>query len=111
MIELNATRAYKAAYSNCKMDEAAAAAGARLLRNVKVANYIQDVELGRDYNNYLATSPTGTATGFGASLLIIDDLIKNAEEANNELTKDELIHREEPKKGIGRKETAKPEGR
>ncbi|MGM1047612.1 MAG: phage terminase large subunit [Bacillota bacterium] len=38
------------------------------------------------YNNYLATSPTGTATGFGASLLIIDDLIKNAEEANNEAT-------------------------
>lgn len=35
------------------------------------------------YNNYLATSPTGTATGFGASLMIIDDLIKNAEEANN----------------------------
>ena len=40
------------------------------------------------YNNSLATSPTGTATGFGASLLIIDDLIKNAEEANNELTKE-----------------------
>ena len=40
------------------------------------------------YNNYLATSPTGTATGFGATLLIIDDLIKNAEEANNELTKE-----------------------
>ena len=40
------------------------------------------------YNNYLATSPTGTATGFGASLLIIDDLIKNAEEANNELIKE-----------------------
>lgn len=36
------------------------------------------------YNNYLATSPTGTATGFGASLLVIDDLIKNAEEAYNE---------------------------
>lgn len=35
------------------------------------------------YNNYLATSPTGTATGFGASIIIIDDLIKNAEEANN----------------------------
>ena len=35
-------------------------------------------------NNYLATSPTGTATGFGCSLLIIDDLIKNAEEAYNE---------------------------
>lgn len=40
------------------------------------------------YNNYLATSPTGTATGFGASLLIIDDLIKNAEEAFNENTLD-----------------------
>jgi predicted phage terminase large subunit-like protein len=36
------------------------------------------------YNNYLATSPTGTATGFGASLMIIDDLIKLAEEAVNE---------------------------
>lgn len=35
------------------------------------------------YNNYLATSPTGTATGFGASLMIIDDLIKSAYEANN----------------------------
>ena len=39
------------------------------------------------YNNYLATSPTGTATGFGCSLMIIDDLIKNAEEANNENVK------------------------
>ena len=40
------------------------------------------------YNNYLATSPTGTATGFGASLMILDDLIKNADEANNEATLD-----------------------
>lgn len=38
------------------------------------------------YNNYLATSPTGTATGFGASLIIIDDLIKSAEEAFNAAT-------------------------
>ncbi|QNK90753.1 phage terminase large subunit [Sporosarcina sp. resist] len=38
------------------------------------------------YNNYLATSPTGTATGFGASVLIIDDLIKNSLEAYNALT-------------------------
>lgn len=38
------------------------------------------------YNNYLATSPTGTATGFGCSLLLIDDVIKNAEEAYNENT-------------------------
>lgn len=35
------------------------------------------------YNNYLATSPTGTATGFGCTLMIIDDLIKNAMEAYN----------------------------
>ena len=35
--------------------------------------------------NYLATSPTGTATGFGADIIIIDDLIKNSEEAYNEL--------------------------
>lgn len=39
------------------------------------------------YNSYLATSPGGTATGFGASLLIIDDIIKNAEEAYNENVK------------------------
>ena len=37
------------------------------------------------YNNYLATSPTGTATGFGADLITIDDLIKTAEDANNAL--------------------------
>lgn len=35
------------------------------------------------YNNYLATSPTGTATGFGCDVMIIDDLIKAALEANN----------------------------
>lgn len=40
------------------------------------------------YNNYLATSPTGTATGFGASIMIIDDLIKNSEEAYNENVKE-----------------------
>lgn len=40
------------------------------------------------YNNYLATSPTGTATGFGATIMIIDDLIKSAEEASNESTKE-----------------------
>lgn len=35
------------------------------------------------YSNYLATSPTGTATGFGADLFIVDDLIKSLYEANN----------------------------
>ena len=39
-------------------------------------------------NNYLATSPGGTATGFGASLLVVDDLIKSYEEACNEATKE-----------------------
>lgn len=34
--------------------------------------------------NYLATSPSGTATGFGATIEIIDDLIKNALESNNQ---------------------------
>lgn len=41
LIDLNATRAYKVAYPNCKKDESAAAAGARLLRIVKVGEYIQ----------------------------------------------------------------------
>jgi phage uncharacterized protein (putative large terminase), C-terminal domain len=40
------------------------------------------------YNSYLATSPTGTATGFGCNILIIDDLIKSAEEAHNESVKE-----------------------
>ena len=39
--------------------------------------------LEKGYNNYLATSPSGTATGFGADVIIIDDLIKSALEANN----------------------------
>jgi len=41
LIDLNATRAYKAAYPSCKKDESAAAAGNRLLRTVKVADYIE----------------------------------------------------------------------
>ena len=39
---------------------------------------------GNEEANYLATSPTGTATGFGCNLMIIDDLLKNSEEAYNE---------------------------
>lgn len=34
--------------------------------------------------SYLATSPGGTVTGFGATLMILDDIVKNAEEAMNE---------------------------
>lgn len=40
LIDLNATRAYKAAYKNVKKDETAAAAASRLLRNVKIKTYI-----------------------------------------------------------------------
>ena len=41
---------------------------------------------GSKVSNYLATSPTGTATGFGCTIMIIYDLIKNAKEAYNENT-------------------------
>jgi len=41
LIDLNATRAYKAAYKNIKSDAVAAQAGSRMLRNVKVAEYIE----------------------------------------------------------------------
>lgn len=41
LIDLNATRAYKVAYKNVTKDETAAAASSRLLRNVKVKNYIE----------------------------------------------------------------------
>lgn len=40
LVDLNATRAYKVAYKSCKKDETAAQAGSRLLRNVKVKEYI-----------------------------------------------------------------------
>ncbi len=39
---------------------------------------------GNKQKSYLATSPTGTATGFGANIEIIDDIIKNDTEAYNE---------------------------
>ena len=42
LIDLNATRAYRAAYPSIKKDETAAQAGSRMLRNVKVAKYISE---------------------------------------------------------------------
>lgn len=42
---------------------------------------------GSSQASYLSTSPNGTATGFGCDIMIIDDLIKNAEEAYNENVK------------------------
>lgn len=41
LIDLNATRAYKVAYPNVKKDNTASQAGSRMLRNVKVASYIE----------------------------------------------------------------------
>ena len=46
---------------------------------------------GSQLANYLATSPSGTATGFGCNIMLIDDLIKNAEEAYNENHLQKLI--------------------
>lgn len=40
LIDLNATRAYKVAYPNCKKDETAKSAGSRLLTNVNLQTYI-----------------------------------------------------------------------
>ena len=45
---------------------------------------------GSQQANYLATSPTGTATGFGCNIMVIDDVIKNAEEAYNANTLEKL---------------------
>ena len=42
LIDLNATRAYKVAYPKCKKDETANAASSRMLRNVKVQEYISE---------------------------------------------------------------------
>ena len=41
---------------------------------------------GSQQTSYLATSPKGTATGFGCNIMIIDDLIKSSMEAFNENT-------------------------
>jgi len=53
LIDLNATRAYKAAYPYTKNDNVARAAGARLLANVNVQHYIQQ-ELEKRHNEKVA---------------------------------------------------------
>lgn len=55
LIDLNATRAYIAVYKNCKTEQAAAAAAARLLRNVNVKEYI-DEQLEKIHNEKTATA-------------------------------------------------------
>lgn len=42
LVDLNATRAYRKAYPSVRKDETAAQAGSRMLRNVKVAEYIAE---------------------------------------------------------------------
>lgn len=42
LVDLNATRAYKVAYSNVKKDDTAAVNGNRLLRNAKVKEYLNE---------------------------------------------------------------------
>lgn len=42
LIDLNATRAYKVAYPNCKKDETARANSSRLLTNANIQNYVTD---------------------------------------------------------------------
>jgi phage terminase small subunit len=42
LIDFNATRAYKAAYKNCRKDETANVNGSKLLRNTKVQEYIAE---------------------------------------------------------------------
>lgn len=39
---------------------------------------------GNGVPNYIATSPSGVSTGFGANLIVIDDIIKSAEDALND---------------------------
>jgi len=60
--------------------------GTRVKRGDAAAN-LWGIE-GNETNSYLATSPAGTVTGFGADLVIIDDLIKSEYEARNETIKD-----------------------
>ncbi len=55
--------------------------------NTKIERGSASVDLwkleGSPYNNYLATSPTSTTTGMGADIILIDDIVKNAYEANH----------------------------
>lgn len=41
---LNGTQAYMKAYKNCKKEETATASASRLLRNVKVLSYIEELQ-------------------------------------------------------------------
>ena len=55
--------------------------GVKIQRGNSAANHWS---LEGQFNNYLSTSPGGSSTGFGCHWLVLDDLIKSAEEAMNE---------------------------
>ena len=92
LIDLNATRAYRKAYPSVKKDETAAAAAARMLRNVKVAEYIQErmqerqkrTEITQDrVLEELAAIAFGKATDYAA----VKDgqvIVKNTEELDEQ---------------------------
>lgn len=44
LIDLNATRAYKAIYKSCKRDETASVNASKLLRNAKVSQYLKECQ-------------------------------------------------------------------
>lgn len=56
--------------------------------NTKIAYGAGAVDLwrveGSPTDNYLATAPGATVTGFGGDFIVIDDIIKNSYEANNQ---------------------------
>ncbi len=71
LVDLNATRAYKAAYPNIKNDNSAAVCANKLLRNPKVAKYIDErlkeleskrVATVQEVMEYLTTVLRGEAT-------------------------------------------------
>ena len=80
--------------------------GTRIKRGDSAANLWAIA--GNKIPSYLATSPTGTVTGFGADLILIDDVIKSALEAHNENTKmqhwswftDTMLSRREGKRKV-----------
>ncbi len=87
LIDLNGTRAYKAAYPSVKSDEAAKAAASRLLTNVNVREYL-DAELEKLHNaktanarevmEYLTSVLRGEST---ASIVVVEGVGDGCSEA------------------------------
>lgn len=87
IIDCNATRAYKAAYPNVKKDSTAAQAGSRMLRNIKVAAYIEEklteisdqkTAKAQEVMEYLTSVMRGEST---ASVVVIEGCGEGCSEA------------------------------